>query len=203
MRTLLPAGRKVVLTTALLLLAAAVVPSSDAFAQPREVRLDAVVAKGGTPINDTVEFAVWALDNGDPQGVVARHHGAPARVRLEPGDYRVVAEYGAARRVQDIRVSDELNQGREINLKAGEVALRLVANVGGETVRAPLVWHVRRYARGAEEGSKVATLEQYNPRLLLREGWYEVEVNHDGRLVKHAIEVTAGRRYDYTLVMSQ
>lgn len=175
----------------------------DGSAQSRTVRLDAVMAKGGAPIKDSMNVAVWSLNGSGPDGIVARRDAAPAEMSLEPGEYRVVAEYGAARRVQDIRVGDEPSQRRLINLNAGEVGLRLVKRVGGSTVRGPLDWRIHRYVRGAGKGEQVARVRENQPHLLLREGWYEVEVSHRGQTRKHAIEAAAGQRYDYTLVLNQ
>jgi hypothetical protein len=203
MRVLLRAASGAVLAGGLVLAAGIALHPHDAAADSSTVRLDAVIAKGGAPIKDSMNFAIWSLNGGGNEGVVARRDAAPAEVSLQPGDYRIVAEYGAARRVQDIRVDDTPSQRRLINLNAGEVGLRLVERVGGKTVRAPLDWEIRRYSRGAGKGEKVVTVRQERPHLVLREGWYEVEVRHGGKTRKHAIEVGAGQRYDYTLVLNQ
>lgn len=176
---------------------------NPAEAQTRTVRLDAVIAKGGPPINDEVKFAIWSLNDGDSKGVIARRAAAPAEVALQPGEYRIVAEYGSARRVQDIRVEDAPSQRQMINLNAGEVELSLVPRIGAPAVRAPMMWEVRRYARGEKKGATIASVKDDRPHLMLREGWYEVEVRHGNAAITHTIEVAAGQRYDYTLVMSE
>jgi len=177
--------------------------SGEAAEQSITVRLDAVLASGGAPIEDSLDLAIWKVEGAGAPAVIAERDAAPAEVKLDPGRYRVVAEYRTARTVQDILVADQGAQRHVINLKAGEIELSLLPELRAEPIAGPLEWEIRRYARGSKAGRKIAAIRGGHPQLLLSEGWYEVQVKHDGEAIEHLIEVAAGQRYDYTLVMNR
>jgi hypothetical protein len=168
--------------------------------QTQKVRLDAVVAVGAPPIQDAVRFEVWRHQDGQ-LSKIGENAAAPAEFRMAPGRYRIVAEYRDARVVRDVTVEDTSDTRKQINLNAGEIGLELLPRVGGRAYTgSDIVWQVHRYKRGADRGGKVAEVSHANPSLLLREGWYEVTANRGGRKIGHVIEVTAGARFDYSLV---
>ncbi len=183
--------------------AAAAGAPDEAAAQSHTVRLDAVLASGGAPIEDSLDIAVWQVEGEGAPAVVAERHAAPAEVKLAPGRYRVVAEYRTARTVQDILVADQGAQRHVINLKAGEIELSLLPELRAKPIAGPLEWEIRRYARGSKAGRKIAAIRAGRPQLLLSEGWYEVQVKHGGEAIEHVVEVAAGQRYDYTIVMDR
>jgi hypothetical protein len=174
--------------------------AADAADNGHKVRLDAVVNVGAPPIQDDVRFEVWRHQDGRLHKV-GENEAGPAEFRMAPGRYRIVAEYRDARVVRDVTVENASDTRKQINLNAGEVGLELLPRVGGRAYTgSDIVWQVHRYKRGADRGGKVAEISHANPSLLLREGWYEVTANRDGRQIGHVIEVTAGARFDYSLV---
>ena len=172
--------------------------------EPTTVRFDAVFATGGEVVNDAMSLAVWALDDDAPQqGKVAERHAAPAEVALAPGRYRIEAIYDNLRRVQDIQVGSDSYQRVRINLRAGELALNLLPRVGEQPIKSPLAWDVRRYTGNGKPGQRVAAKTHKSLDLLLSEGWYKVAVAHNGKTVEHLVEVDAGRRYEYSLLLDE
>lgn len=195
MRRLRPSG------AVLVLLAAVFGMTSAAAAAERLVRLDAVLAKGGEPVYDAMAIGVWRMQDGEPVERIAERHAAPAEVALDPGEYRIQAVYGKARRVTDITVAPDGAGRRTINLEAGRVRLKLLDRPGGEAVADPVAWEVRRYRRGADPGRKVAALTAEQPGLWLAAGWYEVAARYRGRTVEHVVEVSAGQTLTYSIVL--
>lgn len=186
---------------AVLAVGTAVLPDAGRAAEQHLVRFDAVVADGAPPINGAMTIEVWARDGRQATVKVAERHAAPAEVALEPGAYRILTVYKQARRVHDIRVTADGPHRKTLNLGAGEIGLELLRRVGGARVADDVRWQVHEYARGAGKGESVAVIEGSRPRLLLREGWYEVVARHDGVVTDHVVEVSAGARFDYSLVM--
>lgn len=187
------------LAAALVLAAAA--PTAAAAAADKLVRLDAVLAKGGEPIYDAMAIGIWRMEGGEPVRRVAERHAAPAEITLAPGRYRVQAVYGKARRVTDFTVAPEGTARETINLEAGKVHLKLLERPGGNPVAQPVSWEIRRYRRGDAQGRKVAALQDDQPRVRLAAGWYEVAARHGDQTVRHAVEVTAGQNFTYTIVL--
>lgn len=206
MRNLVPAGVRAIaartlMATGLVLLVAA--PGAAlADHDGHKVRIDAVVAKGAPPLSDNVKLQVWAREGRKATRLVAESARAPATLSMHPGQYRVVASYKTARTVRDIVVKNHADTRKTINLNAGEIGLELLRQVGGAPVRDSITWQVMRYKRGNGAGGKVATVSNSNPSLLLREGWYEVVATHGNSRTAHVIEVSAGQRFDYSLVMN-
>ncbi len=164
------------------------------------VSFEAVAAKGGPRLSETMKLIVWSLQGSRAEAVVARAEGVPTQISLEPGAYRVVAIYGTARRVQDIEVTGAAQETHLINLRAGNVALRLRPSRNAGAVRDAMEWRIHSYRQGEGKGDEIAKVLADRPSLLLREGWYQVEVDYNGRTVGHVIEVGAGRNLTYTLL---
>lgn len=184
--------------SALALLAS--LPSPAAAEGIAPITFEAVVTQGAPRLSEPMNLIVWSRNGAQAQAVVARADSVPAKLSLPSGEYRVVAIHGTARRVQDIEVTGAAGQTHLIDLRAGEIDLSLRPSAKARAVEAPLEWRVHRYRKGAEKGKEVARLQGNRPRLLLREGWYEVEVDFEGRTVGHLIEVNAGQAYNYTLI---
>ncbi len=186
---------------ALALLAGIAAAPAGAHAAERVVRLDAVMAAGGEPIYDAMAIGIWRLQGGEPVKRVAERHAAPAEIALAPGRYRVQAVYGKARRVTDFTVASDGKARRTINLEAGRVRLKLLERPGGAPVAKPVDWEIRRYRRGDDQGREIAALRDAQPHVRLAAGWYEVAARYRGNTVRHAVEVTAGRSFTYTIVL--
>jgi hypothetical protein len=86
-------------------------------------------------------------------------------------------------------------------LPVGTIRLRVIDQVGGPTLRAPIKWRVMTYGRD-EAGQRhlVAELTAATPELDLPAAWYIVYAELPGQKIKHPVEVTAGRTFKYTLI---
>lgn len=177
---------------------------SGAAAESRLVRIDTVLSEGGQPVQDAMTLSVWAMapDPAAPE-LVAERHAAPAEVTLSPGRYRIEAIYGSLRRVREVSVADTADQRVTINLRGGQLRFELLPERGAAPVNGPVAWEVRRYARGSAPGALVLAETARRLDVTLQEGWYEIAARHEGDAVNHLVQVNAGRRYDYALLLGQ
>lgn len=166
-----------------------------------EVRIDAVAVAGAPAIKGPVRMEIWAHNDDSGLHKVGESEQASLRMQLQPGRYRVVAQHRDIRTVRDIRINDAGDVHKTVSLRAGEVGLELLHTIGGSVLRDGVAWRVHRYRKGNAAGKTLATRSEPTPTLLLSEGWYEVVATHGNRQVSHVIEVTAGQRYDYSLVI--
>ncbi len=86
-------------------------------------------------------------------------------------------------------------------LPVGTIHLRVIDGVGGRSLKAPITWRVVTYGHD-DEGqrhllaeAKGATLE-----LVLPAAWYIVYAHLPDQVIRHPVEVTAGRTFRYTLI---
>ncbi len=95
-----------------------------------------------------------------------------------------------------------MHQGEQTaNLPIGTIRLRVIPEVGGRTMNAPIHWQVMTYGRDSSgKRHVVADLTEPTPELVLPAGWYVVHAQLPDKLIKHPVEVTAGRTFKYTLV---
>lgn len=177
------------------LVALAVAPVADAANNilTGNYRIDAIAEPGAEPIWDGAKVVIR-----DAAGtVVARRHSVPTIVDLPRQDgytATVIYKQSAGRA--------ELSPGTtQVNLRAGEATLQLVAAEGGGPAVTAQQWEVFRYAPGRSRGTLIARSKDASPLLTLSAGWYEVEAEHaGGGATLHVIEVQAGRRFDYRIV---
>jgi hypothetical protein len=175
-----------------LAVAVVAVVAGAAHAAAETYRIEAVAEPGADDIWGPAKVVVRDADG----AVVARRHAVPAKVALDPaGDYEVTVIYKSAAGKSALAGSVTT-----VNLAAGELSLALVEREGGPKIEGAHPWRVHYYRPGEATGKLVAEVEGSNPVLTLSEGWYEVETSRDGRDVAHTVRVTAGTRYDYTIV---
>ncbi len=87
------------------------------------------------------------------------------------------------------------------SLPVGTIRLRVIPSVGGSTLRGPIKWRIITYGRD-EAGRRHLFTEVTGatPKLVLPAGWYIVYAQLTDQEIKHPVEVTAGRTFNYTLV---
>ena len=87
------------------------------------------------------------------------------------------------------------------NLPRGTVRLRVIPEVGARAVRAPITWRVMTFGRNSAGHRQLVTeVTASTPSLTLPAGWYVVHAELPDQVIKHPVEVTAGRTFKYTLV---
>ncbi len=86
-------------------------------------------------------------------------------------------------------------------LPVGTIHLRVIDKVGGRSLKAPITWRVLTYGRD-NEGQRhlLAEAKGATPELVLPAAWYIVYAHLPDQVVRHPVEVTAGRTFRYTLV---
>ncbi len=86
-------------------------------------------------------------------------------------------------------------------LPAGKISLRVIEQVGGPTLKAPIKWRIMTYGRDdAGQRHKIAELTGSMVELVLPAAWYIVYAQLPDQELRHPVEVTAGKSFKYTLV---
>ncbi len=86
-------------------------------------------------------------------------------------------------------------------LPMGTIRLRVIPRIGGKTLQQPINWRLETFGRDAAGNRhEVAEVTGATPELVLPAGWYIVHVRLPDKKIKHPVQVTAGRTFDYTLV---
>ena len=86
-------------------------------------------------------------------------------------------------------------------LPAGKISLRVIARVGGPTLKAPIKWRIMTYGRDdAGQRHKIAEVTGSTVELVLPAAWYIVYARLPDQELRHPVEVTAGKSFKYTLV---
>lgn len=123
---------------------------------------------------------------GGPAEAVSGNTDRPSIARSGTGHYLQVATHRSS---------------QTANLPVGTVLLRVIPNVGAQALRSPITWRVMTFGRD-ESGVRhlVAEVTEPTPELVLPAGWYVVHAKLPDQVIKHPVEVTAGRTFKYTLV---
>jgi len=162
--------------------------------------LEAVVVEGAEPLRD-VSYLVERVDRLGGQGLEAKSVDGLAVVSLPAGRYRVTATHGYASSQQEVAVGDRPAH-HVINLRAGTVRMKAIANVGAKAIPANLDWEILTYGRDSTGKRRlIATSKEAQPSFTLAEGYYLAVVKRGGRVTKHTIEVNKGITYKYTVLL--
>jgi hypothetical protein len=81
------------------------------------------------------------------------------------------------------------------------VGLELVGEPGGGPVHGPVSWRIHAYKRGQGMGPRVVDVSGASTRVRLAAGTYELDILHEGGRMDHTIQVGAGAKIDYTLIV--
>ncbi len=86
-------------------------------------------------------------------------------------------------------------------LPTGRISLRVIERVGGPTLKVPIKWRIMTYGRDdAGQRHKIAEVTGSRVELVLPAAWYIVYAQLPDRELRHPVEVTAGKSFNYTLV---
>lgn len=175
-------------------------PAGEAGESNSAVRLEAVIASGGAPLDDGVRVKISRLRGGESDAIVARSMSLPAEVSLPPGHYRATVAYRETRVRRDFTVTGEAGQRHVFDLRAGRIRLGLLPHLDGRVLARPASWRVVTYGRDSRgRRLQVATAVAARPEFLLPQGYYVVQATLNGSTLSHTVEVRSGRTYDYTL----
>lgn len=111
--------------------------------------------------------------------------GAGATVARDPGQVQIAGQMGA----------------QTANMPVGTIRLRVIPKIGAKAIREQIKWIVKTFGRdGSGKRQTVAEATGPTPELVLPAGWYVVHAQLRDKLIRHPVEVTAGRTFKYTLV---
>ena len=164
--------------------------------------LQAVLNEGAEPLTDGVSWGVFGPPDAEgkrPQ--VAYSYDATAKLRLGPGDYRIVANRGSARVEKDVRFGD---QPLTVPLVFGAGTLHISAtpNEGAEAITGGgLSWAVLGDPDSEGKRPQIAFSYDAQPKLTLPAGSYLVNVTKGSSTVGQQIEVKAGQLTTAQIVM--
>ncbi len=86
-------------------------------------------------------------------------------------------------------------------LPAGKISLRVIARVGGPTLKAPIKWRIMTYGRDdAGQRHRIAEVTGSMVELVLPAAWYIVYAQLPDQELRHPVEVTAGKSFKHTLI---
>ncbi len=86
-------------------------------------------------------------------------------------------------------------------LPAGKISLRVIARVGGPTLKVPIKWRIMTYGRdSAGQRHLVTEITGATAQLVVPAAWYIVYAQLPDQELRHPVEVTAGKSFKYTLV---
>ena len=87
------------------------------------------------------------------------------------------------------------------NVPIGTILLRVIPHVGAQALNMPIKWRVWTFGRDEAGHRQVVTeVTEPAPEFVLPAGWYVVHAHLPDQVIKHPVEVTAGRTFKYTLV---
>lgn len=110
------------------------------------------------------------------------------------------ATAGAAGRGAGFQVATHLSR-QTAAMPVGTIRLRVIPRIGGKAIREQIKWIVKTFGRdGSGQRHTVAEVTGPTPELTLPAGWYVVHARLRDKLIRHPVEVTAGRTFKYTLV---
>ena len=86
-------------------------------------------------------------------------------------------------------------------LPAGRISLRVIDRVGGPTLKVPIKWRIVTYGRD-DSGLRHQIAETTGSivELHLPAAWYIAYAELPDRELRHPVQVTAGKTFNYTLI---
>ena len=167
------------------------------------LRLSAVLAAGGKPLEKGVRFDVHeaAVDADGKRKPVVSDTGGPGRFPVSAGRYRVTATYGSASSPMDVDVAaGDDNVQRTLNLNAGILRLSAVLAAGGKPLEKGVRFDVHEAAVDAEGKRKpVVSDTGGQPRFPLSAGRYHVTARSDSGSASIEVTISAGQERPYEL----
>jgi hypothetical protein len=164
------------------------------------VSMTGVVTKGAKAITEPISWTVTRL-SGDCRGQVVASKTAPQlTLSLDPGNYRIRAQYESAEASTQISVGKQQKLRQEIDFRAATVTFRMIPNSGAPAIDEPVNWKVYQYVHGnGGIGRQVGEGLAPHQRFLLREGAYVVRATYSDTVTDLVVPVKAGEAFNYTV----
>jgi len=159
-----------------------------------------VITKGAKAITEPISWTVTRL-SGDCRGQVVASKTAPQlTLPLDPGNYRIRAQYDAAETSTQITIGKQQKLKQEIDFHAATVTFRMIPHSGAPAIDEPVSWKVYQYVSGnGGIGRQVGEGVAPHQRFMLREGAYVVRATYSDTVTDLVVPVKAGEAFNYTL----
>ena len=163
------------------------------------VQINTAIVEGAAPIDNAIDYRIHRR-NGDGWQEISAYSGPSLRLELPAGDYQVEAVYGQSSVTSELRVQEGPLE-ETLALNAGEITLAVQPGMRAKRLREEIDWQILTYERNADgEREEITRIVGDNPFVVLPEGLYLVRAETRRGVIRHTVEVDAGRRYDYTLL---
>lgn len=127
------------------------------------------------------------------------HAGRSGSVVTRP-DAAAPSDRFEIRDPREIQIADQ-SGGQTAAVPMGTIRLRVIPRIGAKALMSRIRWEVMTFGRdGTGRRRKVTEVVGPTPELVLPAGWYVVRAHLPDKMIRHPVEVTAGRTFKYTLV---
>lgn len=169
-------------------------------AEAGTLSMTGVITKGAKPIKEPISWTVTRI-TGECRGQVVTTKTAPVlEVTLDPGNYRVQAQYETAGASSQVFVGKKQKVKQAIDFRAAIVTFRLIPHSGAPAVKQPVSWKVYEYVKGnGGIGRQIGEGLAPHQRFLLREGAYVVRATYVDTVTDLVVPVKSGDAFNYTV----
>ena len=169
-------------------------------AEAGTLSMTGIVTKGAKPIKEPIAWKVVRV-GGECRGQVVASKTAPTlEVPLDPGTYRVVAQYDAAEASAQVTVGKKQKVKQDIDFRAATVTFKLIPHSGAKPIQEPVDWKVYEYVKGnGGIGRQVGEGQAAHQRFLLREGAYVVRATYVDTVTDLVVPLKSGDAFNYTV----
>jgi hypothetical protein len=159
-----------------------------------------IVTKGAKPIKEPISWKVVRI-SGECRGQVIATTTAPTlEIPLDPGTYRVIAQYDAAEASTQVAMGKKQAVKQEIDFRAATVTFRLIPHSGAKPIQEPIDWKVYEYVKGnGGIGRQIGEGQAAHQRFLLREGAYVVRATYSDTVTDLVVPLKSGDAFNYTV----
>jgi hypothetical protein len=169
-------------------------------AEAGTLSMNGIVTKGAKPIKEPISWKIVRI-SGECRGqVVATATAHTLEVPLDPGSYRVIAQYDAAEASAQVTVGKKQKVKQDIDFRAATVTFKLIPHSGAKPIQEPVDWKVYEYVKGnGGIGRQVGEGQAAHQRFLLREGAYVVRATYVDTVTDLVVPLKSGDAFNYTV----
>ena len=159
-----------------------------------------VITKGAKPIKEPISWTVTRI-SGECRGqVVATKTASVLEVALDPGNYRVRAQYETAEASTQVQVGKKQKVKQQLDFRAATVTFRMIPHSGAPAIKQPVSWKVYEYVKGnGGIGRQIGEGMSPHQRFLLREGAYVVRATYADTVTDLVVPLKSGDAFNYTV----
>jgi hypothetical protein len=171
-------------------------PGADA----GSLSMSGIVTKGAKPIKEPISWKVTRI-SGECRGQVVATKTAPVlELPLDPGNYRIQAQYETAEASTQVAVGKKQKVKQDIDFRAATVTFRLIPHSGAKPIQEPVDWKVYEYVKGnGGIGREIGSGNAAHQRFLLREGAYVVRATYVDTVTDLVVPLKSGDAFNYTV----